>query len=53
MVTHDLGAWKFRYQSPPLTRSELLDLAESEKELEHGRGKRFKDPKALLEDLDS
>jgi hypothetical protein len=53
MVTLDLGTWKFRYQSPPLTGSELLDLAESEKELEHGRGKRFKDPKALLEDLDS
>jgi hypothetical protein len=43
----------FSAMSPALTEDELHDLDASEKELERGQGKRFKDPKALLKDLDS
>jgi len=39
--------------SPDLSLSELLDLDESEKELRQGKGKRFKDGKTLLEELET
>ncbi len=54
--TSTLEGWKWTYQltsSPELTLTELLDLIESEKELQEDLGKRFKDSKALFEDLDS
>ena len=39
------------YDSPPLSDYELADLAESERELARGKGKRFRDVKSLLDDL--
>ncbi len=37
--------------SPPLSEVELADLVESENELRQGKGKRFRDIKSLLADL--
>jgi hypothetical protein len=53
--TSTLESWKWTYQltpSPELSLPELLDLIDSEKELQEDRGKRFKDSKSLFEDLD-
>lgn len=53
MLTLDLGDWKFRYQSPPLTDEELFDIHSGINEIETGKSKRFTNLREALEWLNS
>ena len=49
MVTLDHDAWKFHYQSPPLTEEELNDIHRGIEEIKSGKARHFKTAREAID----